>query len=113
MSDANVVLNTIVAESLRQFADELETAEDFRKTLHDLIVRTIHDHKRIIFNGNNYSAEWVEEAARRGLLNLPSTVDALPAIPPKRTSVFLKPTGCFPKQSSAHAGTSAWIPMRK
>jgi glutamine synthetase len=78
VSDANVVLNTIVAESLRQFADELETAEDFRKTLHDLIARTIHDHKRIIFNGNNYSAEWVEEAARRGLMNLPSTVDALP-----------------------------------
>ena len=78
VSDANVVLNTIVAESLRKFADELETAEDFRKALHDLIVRTIHDHKRIIFNGNNYSAEWVEEAARRGLMNLPSTVDALP-----------------------------------
>ena len=78
VSDANVVLNTIVAESLRQFADELETAADFRGSLHDLIVRTIREHKRIIFNGNNYSSEWVEEAAKRGLLSLPSTVDALP-----------------------------------
>ena len=78
ISDANVVLNTIVAESLRQFADELEQAEDFRSALHDLIVRTIREHKRIIFNGNNYSDEWREEAARRGLLFLNSTVDALP-----------------------------------
>ena len=67
ISDANVVLNTIVAESLRQFADELENAADFRTALHDLIVRTIHDHKRIIFNGNNYTDEWVEEAEKRGL----------------------------------------------
>ena len=78
VSDANVVLNTIVAESLRQFADELENAGDFRGALHDLIVRTIHDHKRIIFNGNNYSSDWIREAERRGLLSLPSTVDALP-----------------------------------
>ena len=78
VSDANVVLNTIVAESLRVFADELETAADFRSALHDLIVRTIHDHKRIIFNGNNYSPEWVEEAKKRGLLCMSSVVDALP-----------------------------------
>ncbi len=78
ISDANVVLNTIVAESLRQFADELEKADDFRSALHALIVRTIHDHKRIIFNGNNYSSEWIREADKRGLLSLPSTVDALP-----------------------------------
>ena len=78
VSDANVVLNTIVAESLRQFADELEKAEDFRGALHDLIIHNIREHKRIIFNGNNYSDEWVEEAKRRGLLSLPSTVDALP-----------------------------------
>ncbi len=78
VSDANVVLNTIVAESLRQFADELESAEDFRGKLHTLIVRTIREHKRIIFNGNNYSPEWIDEAAKRGLLALPSTVDALP-----------------------------------
>ena len=78
ISDANVVLNTIVAESLRQFADELEKADDFRSALHDLIVRTIHDHKRIIFNGNNYTEDWIEEAAARGLCRLDSSVDALP-----------------------------------
>ena len=78
ISAANVVLNTIVAESLRQFADELEKAENFQEALHDLIVRTIRAHKRIIFNGNNYSPEWVDEAAARGLLKLDSTVDALP-----------------------------------
>ena len=78
VSDANVVLNTIVAESLRQFADELETAADFRTALHDLIVRTIRNHKRIIFNGNNYAEEWISEAEKRGLLSLPSTVDSLP-----------------------------------
>jgi glutamine synthetase len=78
ISDANVVLNTIVAESLRVFADELEQADDFRTALHDLIVRTIHDHKRIIFNGNNYTDEWIEEAESRGLTRLDSTVDALP-----------------------------------
>ena len=78
ISDANVVLNTIVAESLRQFADELENALDFKLTLHELIVRTIREHKRIIFNGNNYSADWRVEAEKRGLVNLVSTVDALP-----------------------------------
>lgn len=78
ISDANVVLNTIVAESLCQFADELEAAEDFRSALHDLIVRTIHNHKRIIFNGNNYTEEWLQEAERRGLCRLDSAVDALP-----------------------------------
>jgi len=79
ISDANVVLNTIVAESLRVFADELEKAPDFRQALHDLIVRTIREHKRILFNGNNYADEWVQEAARRGLVRLESTVDALPS----------------------------------
>jgi len=79
ISDANVVLNTIVAEALRQFADELETAGDFSPALHDLIVRTIHAHKRIIFNGNNYSVEWAKEAERRGLFRLDSAVDALPS----------------------------------
>ena len=78
ISDANVVLNTIVAESLRQFADELEQAADFRTTLHELIVRNIQEHKRIIFNGNNYSEEWVREAENRGLTRLDTTVDALP-----------------------------------
>ena len=78
ISDANVVLNTIVAESLRLFADELEKAPDFRLALHELIVREIRQHRRILFNGNNYADEWVQEAARRGLSRLESTVDALP-----------------------------------
>jgi len=74
----NLVLNTIIAEELSQFADELEKAEDFSKTLNELIKRTIIEHKRIIFNGDNYTEEWVREAERRGLLNLKSTVEALP-----------------------------------
>ena len=74
----NVALNTAVAESLRQFADELEGAADFETSLHNLIRRTIHEHKRIIFNGNGYDEAWVKEAEARGLHNLPSTPDALP-----------------------------------
>ena len=90
ISEANVVLNTIVAESLRKFADELEGALDFQSALHDLIVREIKAHKRIIFNGNGYADAWVEEAERRGLLNLRSTVDALPhMISPENIQVFV------------------------
>ncbi len=89
IATANVVLNTIVAESLRQFADELENAQDFQLTLHQLIVRTIREHKRIIFNGNNYAPEWAEEAKRRGLLRLDTTVDALPCYTaPKNVRLF-------------------------
>ncbi len=89
IADANVVLNTIVAESLRCFADELEKAEDFSTALHDLILRTIREHKRIIFNGNNYTEEWVAEAERRGLARLDSTVDALPCYQaPKNITLF-------------------------
>ena len=78
ISGANVVLNTIVAEALAQFADELDKADDFDKALDALIKRELNAHKRIVFNGNGYSAEWVEEAEKRGLKNLRSTVDALP-----------------------------------
>ena len=74
----NIVINTAVAESLRLFADELEGAEDFEEALHSLIRREIHDHKRIIFNGNGYDAAWIEEAEKRGLLNLASTPECLP-----------------------------------
>ncbi len=73
----NIVLNTIVAESFRQFADLLENSSDFTHDLNQLIRDTIMQHKRIIFNGNNYSPEWVKEAERRGLLNLRSTPEAL------------------------------------
>jgi len=78
ISGANTIINVAVAESLRRFADELEAAEDFEPALHELIRRTIAAHKRIIFNGNGYDAAWVEEAARRGLLNLATTPDAIP-----------------------------------
>lgn len=78
ISGPNFVLNTILAESLEYFADKLEGAADFLGTLHDLIQENITAHKRIIFNGNNYSAEWQNEAAARGLLNLKSTPEALP-----------------------------------
>lgn len=91
VSGPNVVLNTIVAESLSQFADVLENTDDFNGTLNDLIKSTIKEHKRIIFNGNNYSDEWVAEAEKRGLLNLKSTVDALPyLISDKNMKLFAK-----------------------
>ena len=78
ISDPNIVLNTIVAEELKQFADELENAKDFTKSLNELIRKTIKEHKKIIFNGNGYSDEWIAEAEKRGLLNYKTTVDALP-----------------------------------
>ncbi len=78
VSGPNIVLNTIVAESLKQFADALEGTENFTQKLNDLVVKALKDHKRIIFNGNNYAAEWVTEAEKRGLLNLTSTVETLP-----------------------------------
>ena len=74
----NIMLNTIIADSLCGFADELEKADDFDATLTALIKKTVKEHKRIVFNGNNYSDEWVAEAKKRGLLNLRSTADALP-----------------------------------
>ncbi len=87
----NIVLNTIIADVLEQFADELETADDFKTALHDLLRRTLREHKRIIFNGNNYADEWVDEAGRRGLLNLKSTPEALPYfVSEKNISLFTK-----------------------
>ena len=77
ISDANTVLNTAVAEVLKQFADELENTENFQASLHDLIKRTITAHKRIIFNGNGYDDAWLKEAKKRGLSNLQTTPDAL------------------------------------
>ena len=80
----NIMINTIVADVLREFADELEKAEDFHAALHALVVRTIKKHKRIIFNGNNYSEEWTKEAAKRGLMNLRNTAEALPHFADKK-----------------------------
>ena len=78
VSCTNVVLNTAVAEELKQFADALEAAEDFEEALHELIKKTITEHKRIIFNGNGYDDAWIAEAEKRGLLNLRSTPECLP-----------------------------------
>lgn len=77
ISDVNVVLNTAVASVLKEYADQLEGSECFEKDLHDLVKKTIHDHKRILFNGNGYGDEWLVEAEKRGLLNLRTTPDAL------------------------------------
>ena len=87
----NIILNTIVAEELSLFADTLEQAEDFGAALQELIKTTIAEHKRIIFNGNNYAPEWVEEAEKRGLLNLKTTADALPYfVAEKNVRLFTK-----------------------
>lgn len=86
-----IVLNTIVAEVLRQFADELEKSSDFRADLNRLIKNTIKDHKRIIFNGNGYDPSWIEEALERGLYNFKTTPEALPAfIAPKNMDLFVR-----------------------
>ena len=73
----NIVINTAVAESLRQYADVLENASDFTAALHDLIRDTVRAHRRILFNGNGYDGGWIDEARKRGLSNLPTTPDAL------------------------------------
>lgn len=76
---ANIMLNSAVAESLKIYADRLETASDFNSALHEMIRKTIKDHKRIIFNGNGYDDKWIEEATKvRGLMNLRTTPDAIP-----------------------------------
>ena len=80
LSNCNVVLNTIAAEAFEEACDRLEKAEDFDKELNALIVEYTEKHKRIIFSGNGYSKEWQEEAKRRGLPNLPTMVDAIPAL---------------------------------
>lgn len=89
IADANTVLNTIAAEAFQAFADELEKAEDFEFALNALIRREMTAHQRIIFNGNGYGEDWVQEAQRRGLSNLRDTVDCMPAyIDPKNIRLF-------------------------
>ena len=91
ISEANIVLNTAVAEELKLFADELENATDFTGALHDLIKKTVTEHKRIIFNGNGYNDEWLKEAEKRGLLNLKSTPECLPYfLKEKNVELFTK-----------------------
>jgi glutamine synthetase len=81
----NFVLNTVVAEILREFADSLESSKNFKKDMAKLVKDTFHEHKRIVFNGNNYSSEWVTEANNRGLSNLKNTVEALPTFISKKS----------------------------
>ncbi|MBQ6645266.1 MAG: glutamine synthetase III [Clostridia bacterium] len=93
---ANIMLNSAVAESLRIYADRLEKAEDFETALHDMIKKTIRDHKRIIFNGNGYDESWIEEATKkRGLTNYPTTADCMPHLLDKKNVDMLTGLGVF------------------
>ncbi len=91
----NIMLNTAVAEVLSQFADQLEGAKDLNTAVHDLVLKTIKEHKRIIFNGNGYSDEWVKEAEKRGLMNLKTTPDALAHLCDAKNAAVLKKHGVF------------------
>ncbi|MBQ3934328.1 MAG: glutamine synthetase type III, partial [Clostridia bacterium] len=85
ISCTNIMLNAAVAESLKIYADRLEGVEDFESALHDMIKKTIKDHKRIIFNGNGYDESWIREATeKRGLLNYPTTADCIPHLLDKK-----------------------------
>ena len=95
LEEPNVVLNTIVADALCDACDELEKAEDFDQAVHDLIKRYAIEHQRIVFSGNGYSQEWVEEAKRRGLPNLPSMVDAIPALVSEESVRVFEKFGVF------------------
>lgn len=100
VAEPNIVLNTILADTLNEFANRLEKSEDFKTELNSLIVSTLKKHNRIIFNGNNYSREWVEEAEKRGLLNLNSTVDALPCLLKKQNIDLFLRHGVFNEKES-------------
>ncbi|MCI8992630.1 MAG: glutamine synthetase type III [Eubacterium sp.] len=95
ISESNVVLNTIVAEAFAEACDELEQAENFGMAVHDLIKRYATEHQRIIFNGNGYSDEWVAEAERRGLPNIRSMVDAIPALTTEKAVALFEKFGVF------------------
>ncbi|MCD8155262.1 MAG: glutamine synthetase III [Clostridiales bacterium] len=95
ISTCNVVLNTIAAESFRDACDRLEAAPDFAMAVHDLIKEYATEHQRIVFNGNGYAPEWAEEAKRRGLPNLPSMVDAIPALTTDRAVKLFEDFGVF------------------
>lgn len=95
IAQANIVLNTIVAEAFAQACDVLEGSSDFELALHDLIKKNATDHKRIVFNGNGYSDEWVEEALRRGLPNITSMVDAIPSLNTEKAVRLFEKFGVF------------------
>ncbi len=95
IAGANTIINTIVAESLRLFADELENAEDVSSAAAALIKRTVSEHRRIIFNGNGYGEEWVKEAEKRGLSNLRTAADAIPHLLDKKNIDVLSTHGIY------------------
>ena len=97
LSDCNTILNTAVAKELKGYADELEGAEDFTSAAIALVKRTIRDHRRVIFNGNGYTAEWKEEAARRGLPNKKNTPAALPALVDPKNIQLMEDFGVLTK----------------
>ena len=97
LSDANTILNTAVAKELKGYADELEGAEDFTSAAIALVKRTIRDHRRVIFNGNGYTAEWEEEAAKRGLPNKKNTPAALPALIEPKNIALMEEFGVLTK----------------
>ncbi len=97
IAGANITLNAIVAEQFKEAADRLEKAGNFSLAVHDLIKELLTEHQRIIFNGNGYSEEWVQEAARRGLPNLPSMVDAIPAITTEKAVKLFGEFGIYTK----------------
>ena len=97
LSDANTILNTAVAKELKGYADELESAEDFTSAVIALVKRTIRDHRRVIFNGNGYTAEWEEEAARRGLPNKKNAPAALPALIDPKNIALMEEFGVLTK----------------
>ena len=104
IADANTTLNAIVAEALCQAADELEAADDFSTACMQVIHRNMTKHQRIIFNGDGYSEEWVQEAARRGLPNLPSLVDAVPALTTQKAIDLFTRFGIYtPQELEARA----------
>ena len=97
LSDCDTILNTAVAKELKGYADELEGAEDFTSAAIALVKRTIRDHRRVIFNGNGYSAEWEEEAARRGLPNKKNAPAALPALIDPKNIALMEEFGVLTK----------------
>ena len=97
VGEPNIVLNTIVAEAFADVCDILEKAEDFDLAVHDLIKQLVTDHQRIVFNGNGYSDAWVEEAERRGLPNIKSMVEAIPALTTDKSIALFERFGVFTK----------------
>ncbi len=98
VAETNIIMNTVVADQLCDFADELESAADFNTALEALLRRTVKNHRRILFNGDNYSEEWVKEAEKRGLLNIPSTNLAIPRLTDEKNVKLFEKHRVFTEQ---------------